>query len=155
MLTVYLAGAMTGLQMAQANGWRKRVSAELERAGITCLSPLRGESWRPTDVIGDLRFASVDKAIVRRDRFDVRRADVILMNLGDAETVSLGSMVEMGWADSWGKPIIVVLDPHRARDPHDHPFLREIATYIVGTLDEAVALILTLAGSQKSKAPVA
>ena len=57
-------------------------------------------SWRDLE-----RFAShtglpvVVKGIVTRDRWDVAKADVVLMNLVGATQVSIGTMVELGWAE--------------------------------------------------------
>ena len=55
----------------------------------------------------------------------MQRCDVVLMYLIGAKKVSIGTMIEAGWADAYRKPVVLVLeDPThkvaaRARNPDD------------------------------------
>jgi hypothetical protein len=43
--------------------------------------------------------------------------------------------MEMAWADAWRIPIILAME---ARNIHDHAFVRQVAAFITGDLDEAI-----------------
>lgn len=133
---------MTGLPLEEALAWREAV-AEALAPDIEVVSPMRAKyHLRPGSVIADAYRESVrgrDKALISRDRWDVSRADVLLVNLLGARSISIGTMVELGWADALRKPIVLVMEP--AGNVHDHSFVREIATFRVSTLEEAIDLI--------------
>lgn len=142
---VYLAGPIAGSTYADAVEWRAAVSARLA-PGITALSPMRGKGqlagnkgklggFYPSD-----DPMTTPAGIVARDFADVKRCDLVLMNLLGAESVSIGTMVELGWASALGKPVIVAWDGgvHVLRNPHYHPFVHQIASFRVGSLDEAI-----------------
>jgi nucleoside 2-deoxyribosyltransferase len=81
----------------------------------------------------------VTQGIVTRDRFDVRSCDVMLVNLLQAEIrrqVSIGTMVEIGWADAWRKPMVLVWN--KERNPHRHLFLDGLCTYHTDKLEEGI-----------------
>lgn len=152
---VYLAGPITGLNYKGANDWREAVKDELY-PHIISLSPMRGKSYlSKLPVIGDARsqgdltkdsyglaqVMSSPAGITGRDRNDVMNSDAVLMNLLGAKTVSIGTMIEAGWADAFRKPVVLV----RENDSiHRHGMLDSIATYAVDTLDEALHLTRVL-----------
>ncbi len=139
---VYLCGPITGLTYEEARmGWRKDVSIDLGKAGITCLSPMRGKDHlRKQDTMAAEGYASSvmsnAKGITARDRYDTQRCDLVFCNLfGASPRVSIGSMIELGWADSRRIPIVLVMEPGNV---HDHAMVRETADFIVNTVDEGV-----------------
>jgi len=84
---LYLAGSIKGLTYDQANEWRQYVT-ELLRHDIVTLNPLRGkEELRGQGVItSEMLEASTNpmcgsKGIVRRDLYDIRQCDAMLVNL--------------------------------------------------------------------------
>lgn len=81
------------------------------------------------------------KAIVARDRNDVLTCDAVLMNLSGADKVSIGTMIEVGWADAFRKPIVLVLEKD---NPHVHDMVTEIAGFRVGTLEDGIHIINAL-----------
>lgn len=86
-------------------------------------------------------------AVVQRDLWDVARSDVLLMNLGGAETASIGCMVELGWARAHSRFTIVVLPADErgaGANPHDHLFVHELASAVVADLETALAIIETM-----------
>lgn len=138
MKTVYLCGPISGLSWHDTMWWREHASAELEKAGIKALSPLRRK-----DFLEDEKsiknsynhpFGTAD-FIVTRDRFDVKNCDVVLANLLDAKTVSIGSMIEFGWASAYDKPIVAVM---KKGDIHRHAIADKCCSIIVGGIDEAI-----------------
>lgn len=153
---MYLAGPITGLNYKGATDWRGIVAEQLAESGIVAFSPMRGKDYlRKLDVIGDARVQtrpeddsyglnkvmSSAQGITYRDRNDVMKADVVLMNLLGATRISIGTMIEAGWADAFRKPVIVA----REKDSiHGHGMLDAIATYTVDDLEEALHLTRVL-----------
>lgn len=138
---VYLSGPMRGLHYDQANEWRA-YAAERLWPDIATFSPMRGKKYLrdiPTIPGEVLQPNSTRKAIVTRDRMDTMNCDMILVNLLDAEAVSIGTMFEMAWADAVRVPMVVVMEDEG--NPHDHPFVRETPGWLVEDLDEALAII--------------
>jgi len=146
---VYLAGPITGLNYQGATDWREHVIEEL-LPGIIGVSPMRGKAYlRDYGVIGgtsDEAYTKISvlahpKGVICRDRWDVTTCDAVLMNLLGAERVSIGTMIEAGWADAARKPVIVVREPTNV---HAHMMLDEIAGYTVETIEEAVHILRIL-----------
>lgn len=148
-MRVYLAGPITGLTFGAAIAWRVEAATVLEKNGHEVLSPMRGKDFilkriGEAEVLGqtyeDAPLAS-QRGIVARDHFDVSRADVVLFNLCGAERVSIGTMIEYGWASAFRKVIITAMG--RA-NVHNHAFVRELSPYLVPTLPEALEVILAI-----------
>jgi nucleoside 2-deoxyribosyltransferase len=148
-MMVYLAGPVTGLTYAEAVGWRSAAASYLRQHGITALSPLRGTHFLAD--LGVLRDQYLDthplvsaRAITAQDRWDCQRADIILVHLLGAERVSIGTVLELAWADAAGKPIVAVMEA--SGNPHDHPMIRELIGWRLEALQPALEMIVTLAG---------
>ncbi len=168
---VYLAGPITGLSYGGATDWRAQAFATLRNSGIVAYSPLRAKTYLKdeTNIDGSPEAyqrkhpLSAPKGIVTRDREDVKRADVVLMNLLGAERVSIGSMIELGWADAYRVPVVLVLETgaqYEVRgdrvatatdvvsvnqsNPHHHAMVDQLAGYIVPTLAEALYVVKAL-----------
>ena len=45
-------------------------------------------------------------------------------------------MVEYGWADSYRKPIITVME--KEGNPHDYPFIRNLTGFMVDNLEDGI-----------------
>ena len=106
-----------------------------------CLSPLRGEKLSNgvySATATDESVFNTQNAIIGRDRADCCGADLIFMNLLGAKKVSIGTMVELAWADASRKPVIVCIEKHG--NPHDSEYVRGLATYVVSSLDEGIAV---------------
>ena len=141
---VYLAGGITGLTYGASTNWREEA--------IRLLSPLRGLSPMRAKhhLAGEKRIKgsyedtalSSKKGITTRDRWDVSRCDVVLMYLLGLEEVSKGTMIEAGWADSYRKPVVLVIEEEG--NVNDHPMIREIAGFHVDTLEAGVNLVRAL-----------
>jgi nucleoside 2-deoxyribosyltransferase len=147
--SVYLAGPITGLTYDEGNDWREVVMEDLASVGITAYSPLRAKNFlrqigvldaagTPDSAYMGLNPLSEPKGITARDRFDATRSDVVLMNLLGATRVSVGTMIEAGWADAARRPIVIAMEEDNV---HRHAMLNEVAGFIVPTLAEAVAVV--------------
>lgn len=145
---VYLSGPIAGLTFDEGEGWRATVTKQLAEFGIEGLSPLRGKEFlRGDKPIGTKTVhghpLALDAGITTRDRFDTMRCDFMLVNLLGAAKVSIGTMIELGWADAARVPIVLAMSPISL---HNHPIVRGVAGYITDDLDEAVDIVLTAIG---------
>lgn len=150
--TVYLAGPISGLNYDGATGWRDAVIADLAAAGIKGLSPMRAKEYlrdaydaqggfSATCVeYGHLSCLSGPRGIMTRDRFDATRCDVLLVNLLGAERVSIGTMMEVAWADLCRTPIVAAMEVN-GKNPHEHAMLNEAIGFRCGSLEEAVHVV--------------
>lgn len=134
---VYTAGPITGLNYAGATDWRKEVEDAL--FPLQTLSPMRAKEHlagveRITGSYEDMSLAS-SRGIITRDRFDVMRCDLVFMNLLGAKMVSIGTMIEAGWADASRTPVVVVMEDGNI---HSHTMLMEIAGFVVPDLEAAI-----------------
>jgi nucleoside 2-deoxyribosyltransferase len=145
MMNVYLAGPITGCSYEETVGWRNDVIDQLADNGINAYSPMRGKDFLlDVEEVADCydeEIRATSKAITKRDKWDCDRADVLLVNLLDAERISIGTMIELGWASRDSKPVILAMTD---KSIHQHPMVREIAMYIFPTLEEAVEQVIVL-----------
>jgi nucleoside 2-deoxyribosyltransferase len=148
---VYLAGPIAHATYGEVTDWRNAVTRLFAYFGVQAVSPMRD---KPQHLFGDLVLGTggydgspltVAPAVVSRDRNDVRSVDVVLMNLAPSiETgkVSVGSMVELGWADAQRTPVVLVMQP--AGNPHEHLFVRQLCGHQTADLATACGLVLSL-----------
>ncbi len=144
--SVYLAGPIRGLDYQSAVGWRDQAYAALKDCDIDAFSPMRAKQYlkAETDVDGNkLQDAYADyplstmKAITTRDRNDCMRSSLVIMNLLGAKTVSIGSVLEVAWADAARVPVILIMEKD-GRNIHEHGMIREMCGFQVETLEEAL-----------------
>ena len=144
MKTVYLAGPITGLSYAGATDWRKYAVHALAQAGIKGLSPMRGKEYLSHlasisgtgEEYAHLGVLSTQRAITTRDRWDCTRADVVLVNLLGAKTVSIGTIMEIAWANLARVPVVCAVEPDGG--VHSHMMVWECIDFRVPTLDVAL-----------------
>ncbi|MBU4332735.1 hypothetical protein KKD19_07210 [Patescibacteria group bacterium] len=143
---VYLAGPILGTSYKECTGWREGVAEQLAIAGIATASPMRGKDFLKKELkIGskasrcflESHPLSTRKGTVCRDRFDTSRCDVLFVNFLEAKRVSIGTVMEIAWADMLRKPIIVIMEENNI---HRHGMLEEVTGFIVQTLGEGVEL---------------
>lgn len=138
---LFLSGPITDVSYGDSTDWRKYVAQKMPRL-IKCISPLRGKDYLKNEKSIKASYEDIPlssgKGITARDRFDVKRADAILINLLGAKKVSIGTMIEVGWGDTGVKPIILAIE--KEGNIHDHPILKNAAGFIVNNLDDAIEL---------------
>jgi nucleoside 2-deoxyribosyltransferase len=153
--TVYLAGPITGQSYKGCTDWREAAIRELAEEGIIGVSPMRGKYYLENEgVIGDAypdKPMSSEKGITTRDRFDATGCSVLLANFSDADRVSVGTCIELGWADANRRPIIVVMEEG---NPHWHSMVRAVSGFIVPDLDEAIKIAKAIFRGYVLKVPV-
>lgn len=145
---VYLCGPIAGCTYDEARyGWRKKL-AELIKPEIPILSPMRQEGHL-AEVVGELGTFAPDnhaiatqRAIVAKDKLDIRQSSLVVANFLGAERVSIGSVVEIGFASALGKPIVLVIEPEG--NVHDHLFVREMSDVRVSSIRDAADIVNAL-----------
>lgn len=151
---IYLAGPISGLTYEGAQDWRNYFSSKIDPR-IACYSPLRGKDYLkmrgPLEGSYDEWPLSTDQGITTRDRYDCMGADLVLFNLlgctGPNARISVGTMIELGWADAARNPAIVVME--KTGNVHEHPMLRQTTQFRVDNLEDAIKLaeIILLPGA--------
>ena len=152
---VYLAGPITGLTYDGAEDWRAFAKAELAKFDIKGLSPLRAKEYlRGIAALtadcagyGEMNCMSSPRGIMTRDRYDATRCDVLLVNLLGAERVSIGTVMEMAWADAKRTPIVVAMEA--AGNVHEHAMIAEAIGFRVTTLDEALHVVKAILDNER------
>lgn len=138
---VYLAGPILGQTYGEANAWRNYVVKNLP-PNIVALSPMRNKEYLSSaEIINKLEHTnqlSTPRGINTRDRNDVIRADLVLVNFLGATNISIGTCIELGWADILRKPIIITMD---TTNVHWHKMVRDIAGFIFPTIEESVEMV--------------
>jgi len=143
---VYLSGPITGLTYEGSTNWRQAVEVELNDFGIAASSPMRGKAFLNTgkelSPLGDEgRGVASSLGITMRDRMDTTKASCLLVNLLGAQRVSIGTMIELGWADATRVPIVIVMEPDNI---HQHCIVQGVAGYITDSLAKGVQLVVAL-----------
>jgi nucleoside 2-deoxyribosyltransferase len=138
--TIYLCGPITGIPIPAATSWRRKVIAAL-RKEAKIIDPTRifADTTRQSETVTTERSA-IDRLLhgkrtVARDRFDLRRSDLVLACFLGVQSVSIGSVGEIFWADAMGKPVVIVRED---RNIHNHDMLNELAGWIFTDLDAAI-----------------
>lgn len=163
---VYLAGPISGCDYATAVDWRedfKRRVNEMTNGRVECLSPMRGKRTylqhveAIEDSYGHIDFMASGQAITTRDRFDCKRADAVVFNFLGAKRVSVGSCIELGWADDGVKPSILVMESPTtdlgaspqfvhpvARNVHEHSMVRHCTNLHLTSLEDAADALVRI-----------
>jgi len=153
---VYLAGAIARHSYGQVTNWRNYVARRFA-PGVVGISPMRMKTWckRYNDsipsVYDDLKGANdaaylisgAPNVIGRRDFADVQRADMVFFYLpkehADKQEISVGTLIEFGWASALRKPTVVVSDDDSR--VLSHPLILAHASYVLPTLALGIAAV--------------
>lgn len=149
--SVYLAGPITGLTFDGAADWRLKATDALAGFGIKGFSPLRakdylrsvGELTALCEGYGDLNCLSAPRGIMTRDRYDATHCNALLVNFLGATRVSIGTAMEIAWADLARIPVVVAMEAKG--NPHDHGMINEAIGFRVTTIDEAIDVVKAIA----------
>lgn len=140
----YLAGPITGCSFDNASDWREDVKGKLDPS-IAGMSPLRGKKYlaQESNILHSYEGIALSsaKGITARDFNDCRRSDAVLVNFLGAETVSIGTVMEIAWAKAFNIPTVLVMEEDSV---HNHAMIRESVGFIVDTLEEGVHIINSL-----------
>lgn len=139
--SVYLAGPIRGITYGESVDWRVDVAEKFMVNGIISFSPMRyKEGFKQDHQMGFCSGEGIigqPKGITVRDRMDVMRCGLVFVNFVGADKASIGTCIELGWADAFRKPIVIAMEEDNV---HQHAIVNEIAGFIVPSLDEAIAV---------------
>lgn len=141
---VYLAGPITGLNYTGCTDWRAYAKESLAKDGIHGLSPMRAKEYLASlpvisgtgEEYAHMSVISQPRGVATRDRYDATRCDVLLVNLLGAKQVSIGTVMEIAWADLKRIPIVLAME--KTGNPHEHMMINEVYGYRVESLDDAL-----------------
>lgn len=150
-MLVYLAGPITGCDYEGCTDWRETVKAALAPAAIKAVSPMRGKEYLKSigtisgtgEEYAHLGPISLPRGVMTRDRWDATRCNVLLVNLLGASRVSIGTVMEIAWADLSRIPVICVMEDQG--NPHEHMMISEAIGYRVNNMEQAVHIIKAMA----------
>jgi nucleoside 2-deoxyribosyltransferase len=142
--TVYLSGPISGLSYKEAVDWRIDFATELASVHIKALNPLRSKNYLShiKDLTGSYDNYSVlssARGIITRDRWDTTRCDVMFVNFLGAKKVSIGTVMEIGWADICRIPIVCAME--KTDNINDHPMITEAIGFRVDSLQMGLIII--------------
>lgn len=141
---VYLAGPISGCDYNTATDWREETAIELAKYGIQGMSPMRCKSYLSdladlgVEDVHEMNVCSTPRGIMTRDRYDCTNCDVLLVNFLGAERVSIGTVMEIAWADLCRTPIVVAMEEDNI---HKHAMVNEAIGFQTPTLAEAVEIV--------------
>jgi nucleoside 2-deoxyribosyltransferase len=109
---------------------------------MTVLSPLRGKDMTKSKDGGLSTPDQGSKSIIIRDYNDIKRADVMLVNLNlwGSTRPLVGTLMELAWAWQMQMPVVAVC----AKDDvlmRNHPFINECISHYCETMAEAIEFI--------------
>lgn len=138
LLNVYLGGSITGASDDMMKPWREHVKAELSRY-CTFDDPTERMTHTSDKLTTQERLA-IGYTIVADDYAGIENCDVAFFYLKDASRISIGSMLEMAWAGTLGKKIVLIKDKMNV---HDHYLLDKdnFITFRTSSLEEAIEYI--------------
>lgn len=142
---VYLAGPITDYSYADATGWRNDVIKQFPD-WIQGVSPLRKKEYLQGEKSIALDYPDVPlscgRGIFTRDKFDVYRADLIFANLLGMTRPSIGTIMEITWANALNKPVVVVMED--SGNAHEHPMLKECIGFRLNNLKDAIDITIAV-----------
>jgi hypothetical protein len=151
---IYLSGPIAGLTFVESTQWRYDVFEELaDFAEI--LDPMRDvqppvdDKFTPNGV--GLEFVSTadvsmmsDRGILSRDYNDTTTSTILFVNLLGSKKTSIGTVAEIAWAYQARIPVVIIME--QSGNPHDHPFIRDMASYRVDSIERAIKVTRSIIG---------
>jgi nucleoside 2-deoxyribosyltransferase len=148
-MIIYLAHPISGLSYDAVTTYYEATGRQLRGMGYKVLHPMLGKEHLRTEkefrALDYRHPVSTNHAIIERDAWMVDRADIVLVDLRDTDTVSIGCMMELAWAYRQHKHTIVILPEDNV---HRHAFVLEAADIVFGTLAMALLYLGNLAKEQ-------
>lgn len=141
--SVYLAGPITGSSYDSTVNWRDTFKKNID-SRIICYSPMRFKTFLQNEKViqaNTNKYSNIltkSKSILSRDYFDVQRSDLIVVNFLGADKVSIGTVMELAWAFSMQKQIILITEEGNI---HNHIMINEAVNYIVDSVEQAMQLV--------------
>ena len=145
-MKIYIAGSISGKDVSEVFIYFMEYRKLFKSWGYTVLNPMTAKGHLRTEKIfkaKDYRHPiSTNRAIIGRDRWMVEQADIVFVDLTDAEHVSIGSVMEIAWAYELRKHIVVVIPENNI---HQHGMLLQAADIVFEKTEDALDYLKALA----------
>lgn len=126
---IYLAGAMSGLDFDEQNGWRKefekRISQMETEKKVVCFNPVDYFNFK------EKRYKT-EKEIIEFDLYNLRNSDLVIVNYNDPN--SIGTAMEIAIAHEYRTPVVGLNKGKRII----HSWLETCTTRMCNSMDELV-----------------
>lgn len=136
--TIYCAHPISGLSYDNVVDYYTNTANNLISMGYKVLYPMCGKSYLRNEIAfkasGYGNPLSTNRAIIGRDHFMVKKADIVYINFVGCSNVSIGSCMELAWAFDSDKHVIIVMEENNI---HRHAFVLEAADAIFTSEKEA------------------
>ncbi|RLD67277.1 MAG: hypothetical protein DRI84_02875 [Bacteroidetes bacterium] len=146
-MKIYTAGPISGQSYDQVmKRYRDQVSS-LMSIGYDVICPMTGKEYLRTELEFkahgyDKHPVSTNRAIKKRDRWMVGKVDIVLADFTECNgIVSIGTCMEIAWADELRKHTIVIMEEGNI---HQHCFIIECADIIFPNMKEAYQYLQNL-----------
>lgn len=142
-LKIYCAGGISGLTQEDVLSRYEKLREDLSD-NFTLIIPMVQKNLMRNKIEHKSQNKSTspiteNKSIVRRDRWNVSQADILLVDLTmSSERISIGSVSEMAWGYDDCKNIIVIMPQGNI---HRHAFVLEMASIVFESYEEALAYL--------------
>lgn len=144
-MRIYTAGPITGLSYNQVMERYEAQTARLRDYGYEVFCPMVGKGFLKDEAslsgFGYDSPTATNRAIKGRDKWMVKQSDIVLVDFTDAKVASIGSCMEIAWAEEFNKHVIVVMPKENV---HRHAFILESADIIFENIYEAYGYLKTL-----------
>ena len=146
-MKIYTAGPMAGLNVEQVQERYFSQVKHLRKMGYEVFCPMTGKHFLKADYnfVGKgcgTNPLTTNHAIKERDRWMVGQVDVVLVDFTQGkDKVSIGSCMELAWADELKKHTVVVMDEDNI---HQHSFIIDCADVIFPNINEALLYLNNL-----------
>jgi len=146
-MKIYTAGPISGQSYNQVMKRYQGQVNRLEEIGYDVICPMTGKMYLRNELDFkahgyDQHPVSTNHAIKERDRWMVGSVDVVLVDFTECnEIVSIGSCMELAWADELKKHTIVVMDKDNI---HQHCFILECADIVFPSMADAYRYLTDL-----------
>ena len=149
-IKIYVAGSISGKTPDEVAIYFNTMKQLFEGWGCTVFSPMTGKEHLRTESIykpKDYQHPiSTNRAIIGRDKWMVKNVDIVYMNLSNAETASIGCMMELAWAHDNDKLVFAVIPEDNI---HQHAFVLQAADFVFDNEEDALLNLKELVTSLK------
>ncbi len=141
--TIYLSGPISNCSYTSCTHWREEVAAALDSDTIQTLSPMRAKDFLEHKTsMSKLGYEShpltSQQGVITRDRFDSLRCTILFVNLLHTTEVSIGTILEIAYADSNRTPIVCVMEKGNI---HEHAMILPIIGFRCDTIQEGIDVV--------------
>lgn len=142
-MKIYLAKPMTGISCKSVFDYYTKTKSILNHTyEIYC--PLACKGFLMNDDVFEKEYTesiTSNHGIFERDKWMVSQSDIVFCDFSETTSISLGCVSEIMIANTLNKYIIVVMNKMNV---HNHPFVKEAASIIFETHDEAISYLIKL-----------